>query len=120
MTRQQDRSTIDLHMWRSRIRPAVAERAEFRCESCGLFVGMHGDVDHVVPRDRCEAEGIDPRDPENLQYLCKSCHSKKTAIDRRGGEPAPDRSAIRRSNVKGRGEYLKSVQSIAQTHSAQS
>lgn len=34
MTRKQDRSTIDLADWRKRLRPAVADRAEYRCESC--------------------------------------------------------------------------------------
>ncbi len=34
------------------------------------------DVDHIVPL----AEGGDD-DPDNLQALCKSCHSRKTATE---------------------------------------
>ncbi|QBF32172.1 HNH endonuclease [Thalassococcus sp. S3] len=110
MTRKQDRSTIDLADWRKRIRPAIAERAEYRCESCGLFVGMHGDVDHKVPRHRCEAEGINPRDPENLQYLCKSCHSIKTNRERWDGHKRKDRQEVRRARVTGRGAFLQALQ----------
>ena len=110
MTRKQDRSTIDLADWRKRIRPAIAERAEYRCESCGLFVGMHGDVDLKVPRHRCEAEGINPRDPENLQYLCKSCHSIKTNRERWDGHKRKDRQEVRRARVTGRGAFLQALQ----------
>lgn len=109
MTRKQDRSTIDLADWRKRIRPMIAERAEFRCECCGLFVGLHGDVDHIVQRSRCEAEGIDPRDPENLQYLCKSCHSIKTNRERWEGHERKDRTEVRRARVTGRGAFLKAL-----------
>lgn len=37
------------------------------------------EVDHIVPRSR---DGSDA--DENLQALCKSCHSRKTALERRG------------------------------------
>ena len=42
------------------------------CEECGKPAT---DVDHIVPRSR----GGAPFDPANLQSLCASCHSAKTA-----------------------------------------
>jgi 5-methylcytosine-specific restriction enzyme A len=55
----------------------VIRRAEGRCESCGA---PGAEVDKIKP----DAEGglwI----PENLQYLCKSCHRTKTDEDARRG-----------------------------------
>jgi len=54
-----------------------------RCPLCADPFGEHGDrvvaateVDHIVP---LRAGGTN--DAENLQALCKSCHSRKTAIE---------------------------------------
>ncbi len=52
---------------------------------CADIYGVHGerlviatDLDHIVPH-RGDMEKF--RDPENLQGLCKECHSKKTATE---------------------------------------
>ena len=68
--------------WR-RVRKFVIHRDDGKCQHCGVFVGYTpaAEVDHIVPRSHCEEIGIDPFDPENLQTLCKSCHSKKTWRD---------------------------------------
>lgn len=65
-----------------RERPLCAE-----CERQGRTTAAT-EVDHV----RALADGGDPRDPANLQSLCKSCHSRKTwtAFNaRRRGRPNP-------------------------------
>lgn len=46
------------------------------CASCG---GSANQVDHIQPI----ADGGARLDPANLQSLCISCHSKKTAIDKK-------------------------------------
>ncbi len=45
----------------------------------GPYPPLATDVDHIVPRSQGGSE-----DPENLQALCKSCHSKKTAHESGG------------------------------------
>ncbi|AKO96906.1 Restriction endonuclease [Marinovum algicola DG 898] len=110
MTRKQDRSTIDTHDWKARIRPEIAHRAEYRCEQCGTFCGMHGHVDHVVSRAKGRKRGIDPRARDNLQYLCPSCHNAKSARERWEGHTPRDRSGeIRRSNVPGRAAFMHAL-----------
>lgn len=66
--------------WR-RTRSYVLARDCYVCSCCGVPVGKAGHVDHVVPK----AQGGDEAD-ENLQLLCPSCHSRKTAHEtQRGG-----------------------------------
>ncbi|NBW09689.1 MAG: HNH endonuclease [Caulobacteraceae bacterium] len=52
-------------------------REEPLCRHCGAAASQ---VDHIVPLSR---GGTDAR--ENLQPLCHSCHSKKTASERLQG-----------------------------------
>ena len=91
-----------------RLRLLIARRENFRCKACGCFTGMHGQADHIVPRRDCEARGISPWDPENLQWLCRPCHSQKSNAERwaghvstRGERPRrrrnPDRAAFMRA-----------------------
>lgn len=54
--------------WRRKRRRFLAENPA--CATCGATAT---DVDHVVPRS---VGGSD--DEENLQGLCKACHSRKT------------------------------------------
>lgn len=102
-----DMQILNLHEWRHGIRQSVAQRASFRCEHCHKFLGMHGDVDHRIARRELQAKGLSPWDPNNLQYLCTSCHSVKTNKEkwdwagRREG-PKP----IKRSKVAGRNLML--------------
>lgn len=51
-------------------------------------------VDHIIPH----AGRKDPRfrDPSNLQALCTSCHSRKTARDRKAGLTRPSSGTPRR------------------------
>lgn len=84
----------------------VSHRASLRCEHCFTFLGMAGDVDHVVPRGTCEDVGIGVYDPTNLQYLCTSCHSAKTNRERWAGHEKAVPTKHRRSNVSGREDYL--------------
>lgn len=98
---------IHTHDWRHKLRQTVAHRASFRCEHCHLFLGMHGDVDHRIPRRELEAQGGNPWDADNLQYLCTSCHSVKTNKERwdwmgRREGPKP----WKRSKVQGRNLML--------------
>ena len=50
------------------IRKLVYERAEGRCESCGILVGVRGHIHHKGNGD------YDYQNIENLQLLCPSCH----------------------------------------------
>lgn len=68
------------HAWRTR-RLRILKRDKYLCQACrrnGVLnpVGKSGHVDHVVPRAR---GGTD--DDSNLQTLCASCHSAKTATE---------------------------------------
>ena len=49
------------------------------CKERGL-VRRANEVDHIKP----VKEGGEPFDPDNLQCLCKSCHSRKTRADMTG------------------------------------
>jgi 5-methylcytosine-specific restriction protein A len=48
-------------------------REEPMCRSCG---GAASQVDHIIPLSRGGTN-----DRANLQPLCHSCHSRKTAIE---------------------------------------
>lgn len=113
MTYRQDRSTIDTNRWRTRTRRAVAERAEFRCECCRRFLGMTGEADHIVPRSKCEAQGIDPFDLSNLQWLCRPCHSRKTNAEKTEGKPPKPKRRFHRVRVAGRDAYLAAIHNRA-------
>ena len=62
------------------IRKAVLLRDEYKCAVCGLIVMDMPQVDHIIPR---RAGGSD--DPSNLQTLCMTHHSQKTARENAGG-----------------------------------
>ena len=87
-------------------RAFVAHRASLRCEHCYAFLGLTGEVDHVVPRSHCEDSGIGVFDPSNLQYLCQSCHSTKSNAERwRDHERLPPKRHVR-SNIPGREAFM--------------
>jgi len=116
--RIQDRSTIDLHEWKARIRPEIAFRAEYRCECCGRYVGLHGHVDHVIRRAVGNLIGIDPKARDNLQYLCPSCHNAKSARERWEGHEKRDRAGeIRRSYVPGRDAFQRALHDAVECNS---
>lgn len=56
------------------------------CESChAVTVEIGGVCDHIVPERavRLMSPGEDPHHKHNLAGLCRSCHAKKLAIERR-------------------------------------
>ena len=65
--------------WRG-LRVVVLERDNYRCQACG---DPGFEVDHVRPI----RSGGAVWDPDNLQTLCKSCHSIKTASEQRPETP---------------------------------
>lgn len=101
------------------VRAFVAHRASFRCECCHEYLGMAGDVDHVVPRSVCENVGISVFDPTNCQYLCHSCHSKKTSFERHAGKPKRGPRTPRRTTLPGRDRFLDAAGITTQTHEEQ-
>ena len=94
------------------VRAFVAHRASFRCEHCHQFLGMAGDVDHIVPRAEIDQCGIGVFDPMNCQYLCPSCHSSKSGRERaaaRGGGHGKGPRLPRRTNLPGRDDFLNAA-----------
>ncbi len=66
------------------LRMAILERDGFRCRACGARGRL--EVDHVKPvRTHPELS----YEPENLQALCPSCHTRKTRIEC-GHKPLPE------------------------------
>ena len=63
-------------------RAAVLRRDVWECQDCGKVCASSREahVDHIVPK---RAGGTD--DLENLQTLCRQCHSRKTATEFRLG-----------------------------------
>ena len=68
--------------WQKR-RLRILARDEYTCQQCGKFILEHerkeAHVDHVLAKAK---GGTDADD--NLQTLCRSCHSRKT-IQEDGG-----------------------------------
>lgn len=66
--------------WQS-LRARVYTRDNGCCKSCGHATGKPGEahIDHIIPKSAGGADAMG-----NLQLLCRSCHSKKTARERRG------------------------------------
>jgi 5-methylcytosine-specific restriction protein A len=112
-----DPKPLNTPTWRDSVRPFVAHRASFRCEKCFRYVGMHGQVDHIQPRDQEHVHGMHVYDPTNLQYLCPSCHSAKTNVERQeaaggtGGETGKCLATRppRRSKVPGREKFMSAA-----------
>ncbi len=102
-----DRGPLKTNRWAA-VRAHIAQRASYRCQHCHQFLGMTGQVDHVVPRSDCEDVGIGVYDPSNLQYLCTSCHSRKSNAERwaRAPRSTKGRNPLRRAKVAGRDAYL--------------
>jgi 5-methylcytosine-specific restriction protein A len=74
--------------WKQR-RMTCKNRAHGRCQGagCGARIGDHGFADHII----CRAEG-GTDDLSNLQWLCESCHDKKTKAEiARGNRRRADR-----------------------------
>lgn len=76
------------------IRRIVVNRAEGRCETCGIKVNGSGHVHHK------SCAGEDYNDVDNLQLLCVSCHMKAHPRLLNGDEKAgnQDKISIRHIN----------------------
>lgn len=61
--------------WRV-LRMAIVERDGFACVSCGATGRL--EVDHITPVRDAPDRAFDP---DNLQSLCASCHTRKTRIE---------------------------------------
>ena len=61
------------HRWQ-KLRMMALRRDCYICQVCGLPVGKGGHVDHIVPLAQGGTNSLD-----NLQTLCATCHSRKTA-----------------------------------------
>ena len=74
-------SVIDLARWR-RLRLAILSRDGGLCTECNRHgrVNVATEVDHVTPKAQGATDAWD-----NLQSLCRSCHSRKTATEQRAG-----------------------------------
>lgn len=101
-----DQRILHLRQWRQDVREHVALRAGFRCECCHVFTGMDGEADHIVSRRDLARVGGNPWDTLNLQWLCVSCHSRKTNAERWQGHERKSRPAFRRAKLPGRARFL--------------
>ncbi len=64
----------------------------------GCFQALSSEVDHILPLERGGSNHDD-----NLQGLCKTCHSRKTGIEARDLDPASVMAAVRKTAQKDRG-----------------
>jgi 5-methylcytosine-specific restriction protein A len=62
------------------LRSTILERDSGLCQACRIkgYITLATEVDHIVAK---ALGGTD--DEANLQAICRSCHAKKTALDRR-------------------------------------
>lgn len=104
-----DQQILHLRQWRQDVREHVALRAGFRCQCCHAFTGMDGEGDHIVSRRDLARVGGNPWDTLNLQWLCASCHSRKTNAERWQGYERKPRPAFRRAKLPGRARFLQAA-----------
>ena len=76
--------------WRT-ARKRALKRAGYRCQACGISKkDATLDVDHIIDqRDLPKEDKSTLYDPDNLQILCRACHSKKSAKVRARLAPKP-------------------------------
>ena len=81
IVRNQDRA-YPLRSVSRTLRLVVFDRADGRCETCGLALDFNGpfkswQMDHRIPVFKSGLTAL-----SNLQALCKSCHDAKTAVEK--------------------------------------
>jgi len=59
------------------IRNQILQRDNYTCQHCGTHQNL--EVDHIIPAWKL---GWDNHNPNNLQTLCKHCHTQKTQHER--------------------------------------
>ena len=57
-----------------KLRLRILRRDHYMCVKCRVPVGKSGEVDHIIGKAKGGTNRMD-----NLQTLCKRCHSMKTA-----------------------------------------
>ena len=62
-------------------RDSILIRDNFTCRKCGAFpiTGRNAHVDHIVPVH--SRDDVRRYEESEVQLLCQSCHSKKTATE---------------------------------------
>ena len=66
-----------LPLWR-KLRQQVMERDAWTCKACGKPTGASGNCDHIEPHKGNWELFVAMH---NLQALCQSCHSRKSATE---------------------------------------
>lgn len=61
------------------VRLQILDRDGWECTKCGMELGAHAQIDHVVP----VADGGSMWGRDNMQSLCAECHMSKTTDDLR-------------------------------------
>ena len=59
------------------IRNQILQRDNYTCQHCGSHQNL--EVDHIIPAWKL---GWDNHNPNNLQTLCRRCHTQKTQYER--------------------------------------
>lgn len=59
------------------IRNQILQRDDYTCQHCGSHQNL--EVDHIIPAWKL---GWDNHNPNNLQTLCRRCHTQKTQYER--------------------------------------
>jgi RNA-directed DNA polymerase len=91
------------------LRPLVWQRDEQRCRKCESPVTLHtAQIDHVRPVRRFRRAGEANR-LDNLQTLCKACHTAKTQSDHQRESPARRKL---HTGFGGRSEETTSVSNV--------
>lgn len=75
--------------WKA-LRLRALRRDRFKCVACGATGRL--EVDHIEPVRTAPEKAFDP---DNLQSLCPSCHTRKTRIECGHPPPSPERIAWR-------------------------
>jgi len=73
--RRERKRIYDSARWRA-LRQVILSKYDDVCAQCGALAS---DIHHKVSL----ADGGDPWDEDNLEALCKRCHSKETARERK-------------------------------------
>lgn len=80
-----------------RERAKVAYRQAYKCAACSALLCPEWHLDHIVPL----SDG-GSNDGDNVQALCVSCHTDKSAAETMRPRPRIRRGAQRRSAALGR------------------